>query len=216
MDAATLNAWEARLAALVRRGPTGDVAHDVAHVERVVKNGKRLGRREGANLAVVVPAAWLHDIVVVPKDSPDRSRASALAAAEATRLLDGIGFPAELLPPIAHAIEAHSFSAAIEPRTLEAMVVQDADRLDALGAIGVARCFATSGSMGRALYCADDPMGATRALDDREYALDHFAVKLFRVAESLRTESGRAEGRRRADFLRTYVAELRLEIEADG
>jgi uncharacterized protein len=214
MDEHSLASFEARIASHVRQTATGDVAHDVAHVERVVKNARRLGQREGASLAVVVPAAWLHDIVTVRKDSPDRGRASTLAAAEAVRLLQQMTFPSELIPAIAHAIEAHSFSAAIEPRTLEAMVVQDADRLEALGAIGVARCFATTGAMGRPLYCAEDPFATARALDDRQYALDHFELKLYRVAETLRTVSGRSEGQRRADFLRAYVAELRAEIEA--
>jgi uncharacterized protein len=163
---------------------------------------------------VVLPAAWLHDIVAVRKDSPDRARASTLAAAEAARFLRDIDYPAALVAEIAHAIEAHSFSAGIEPRTLEAQVVQDADRLEALGAIGIARCFATTGAMARPLYCPDDPFGVARALDDKAYALDHFELKLFRVAETLRTASGRAEGQRRATFLRAYVAQLRLEIEA--
>jgi uncharacterized protein len=215
MDQPTLFAWEERIARHVRLNAAADVAHDLGHVERVVRNARRLGVREGADLAVVIPAAWLHDIVAVRKDSPDRARASGLAAAEAGRILRGLGYPAELGEPIAHAIEAHSFSAKIEPRTLEAKVVQDADRLEALGAIGIARCFATSGAMGRPLVSAEDPFATARVPDDRQYALDHFVLKLFRVAESLRTEAGRAEGRRRSEFLHAYWAELRAELE-DG
>jgi uncharacterized protein len=214
MDDETLGLWEARIARHVRQSAVADVAHDAHHVERVVRNARRIGRLEGADLSVVLPAAWLHDIVAVRKDSPDRARASTLAAAEATRFLRDIDYPQPLLDPIAHAIEAHSFSAGIEPRTLEARVVQDADRLEALGAIGIARCFATTGAMGRLLYCPDDPFGASHTLDDKAYALDHFEVKLYRVAASLRTPSGRAEGQERAAFLRAFVAQLRREIEA--
>ena len=206
--------WEATIAKHVRQCAAADVAHDVSHVERVVRNARRLAAIEHANLAVVVPAAWLHDVVSVPKDSPKRAAASMLAAAHATQFLREVGFPEAFIADVAHAIEAHSFSAAIEPRTLEAKVVQDADRLEALGAIGVARCFATTGAMGRPLYCADDPFATARPLDDRQYALDHFEAKLFRVAESLRTDAGRAEGRQRADFLRAFVTQLRSEIEA--
>jgi uncharacterized protein len=212
MNEETLRGFEATIARHVRQCSVADVAHDAHHVERVVRNAHRIGEREGAHMAVVLPAAWLHDIVTVRKDSPERARASTLAAAEAARFLHGIDYPAVLVAEIAHAIEAHSFSAGIEPRTLEAEVVQDADRLEALGAIGIARCFATTGAMARPLYCPDDPFGVARALDDKAYALDHFELKLFRVAETLRTASGRAEGQRRAAFLRAYVAQLRLEI----
>ena len=207
-----LTAWEAHITAHVRATGAADAAHDLAHVERVVANARRLGAQEQANLDVVVPAACLHDIVSVRKDSPDRGRASTLAAAEAARFLRGIGFPGDLIAPIAHAIEAHSFSAGIAPETLEAKVVQDADRLDALGAIGIARCFATSGAMNRPLYCPNDAFGVSHALDDREYALDHFPLKLLRLAGTMQTSSGRAEAQQRAGFLPHFLAQLRTEL----
>ena len=207
-----LSAWEVRIADHVRATAAVDAAHDLSHVERVVGNARRLGAREQADLAVVVPAAWLHDIVSVRKDSPDRGKASTLAAAEATRVLRGMGYPEELLAPIAHAIEAHSFSAGIAPDTLEAKVVQDADRLDALGAMGIARCFATSGAMGRRLYCSEDPFARSRRLDDREYALDHFPLKLLRLADTMQTASGRSQARQRADFLHQFLAQIRSEL----
>jgi hypothetical protein len=132
-------------------GPT-DPAHDLAHVRRVVVNAKALAAREGARLEVVVPAAWLHDCVIAPKDSVARPRASAFATAVAREFLGSIDYPAELVPQVQHAIEAHSFSAGVPPRTLEARVIQDADRLDALGAIGLARCLMLGATMERALY----------------------------------------------------------------
>ncbi|MFA9353024.1 hydrolase, partial [Escherichia coli] len=76
-------------------------------------------------------------------------------------------------------IEAHSFSAKIAPETLEAKIVQDADRLEALGAIGLARVFAVSGALGVALFDAEDPFARQRGLDDKQYALDHFQTKLL-------------------------------------
>ena len=207
-----LPAWEIRIAEHVRTAGAGDAAHDLSHVERVVGNAKRLAACEQADLAVVVPAAWLHDIVAVRKDSPERAKASVLAALEAARFLRAILYPADLIAPIAHAIEAHSFSAGIAPATREAQVVQDADRLDALGAIGIARCFATSGAMNRRLYCPEDPFGASHALDDRAYALDHFPLKLLRLADTMQTASGRHEARQRADFLHHFLAQLRTEL----
>src|SRR5512142_1588233 len=115
-----LTVWEAPIATHVRAAGAADPAHDISHVERVVSNARWLALREQANLAVVVPAAWLHDIVAVPKDSPDRNKASTWAAAEAARFLRSIGYPEESIAPVSHAIEAHSFSAGIEPVTVEA------------------------------------------------------------------------------------------------
>jgi uncharacterized protein len=191
---------------------TGDAAHDVAHIRRVVANARKLAILEGARLEIVMPAAWLHDCVVIPKTSPDRPRASRLAAARAVELLTDWEYPAELLPPIAHAIEAHSFSAKIPPETLEARVVQDADRLDALGAIGLARTLMLGGAIGRPLYVEDDPFCEHRPPDDAASTIDHFYTKLLGLAETMQTTSAREDARERTAYLREFVERLRGEI----
>ena len=122
-----------------------DPAHDFLHFSRVVALAKKLCLEEKAKWEVVVPAAWLHDFVIIPKNDPRREMASRLSAEKAIEFLKTLSYPAEYYPEIAHAIEAHSFSANIEAKTLEAKIVQDADRLDGLGAIGLARCFITAG-----------------------------------------------------------------------
>ncbi|HVT73443.1 MAG TPA: HD domain-containing protein [Lacunisphaera sp.] len=198
------------VAALAKAG--GDAAHDLEHVRRVVANARRLAAAEGARLEVVLPAAWLHDCVAVPKDSPERTAASRLAAAQAVAWLRAWGWPEALLPDVAHAIEAHSFSAGVPPRTLEAKVVQDADRLDALGAVGLARCLMLSGESGRPLYATEDPFCDRRPPDDRAAAVDHFHTKLLRLEELMQTASGRREARERTEFLRMFLAQLRREI----
>ncbi len=191
----------------------GDAAHDVAHVRRVVANARRLAAEEHAELAVVLPAAWLHDCVSVPKDSPQRAQASRLAAEQAVAWLCEWGCEDRWLADIAHAIEAHSFSAKIAPRTLEAKVVQDADRLDALGATGLARCLMLSGEMRRPLYAESDPFCETgRAPDDRRAAVDHFYTKLLTLEGTMQTPSGRTEAQRRTEYLRGFLAELKREI----
>ena len=191
----------------------GDAAHGLEHVRRVVMNAKRLAAAEGARLDVVVPAAWLHDCVSVPKDSPQRAQASRLAAAQAVLWLHEWGYAAALRPDIAHAIEAHSFTAAITPRTIEAKVVQDADRLEAIGAVGLARCLMLGGAMGRPLYAADDPFCANRKPDDRASAVDHFYTKLLQLESTMQTASGRREARARTEYLRGFLAQLRRESE---
>ena len=191
---------------------TGDAAHDLAHVRRVVANARMLAAAEHARLEVVVPAAWLHDCVTVPKDSPQRAQASRLAAAQAIAWLREWNYPAALLPEIAHAVEAHSFTAGIPPRTIEAQVVQDADRLEAIGAVGLARCLMLGGALGRPLYAADDPFCEKRAPDDHASAVDHFYTKLLKLEGTMQTASGRREARARTEFLRGFPAQLKREI----
>ena len=200
--------------AFVRETMAGDAAHDLAHIRRVVRWAERLAQLEGADPEIVVPAAWLHDVVTVAKDSPDRARASAMAAETASRWLRTGAFPAEKIPAVAHAIEAHSYTAGIEPRTVEARVVQDADRLDALGAIGIARCYATSAAFGSQIVHPEDAVPSeppSRPLDDKRFATDHFFVKLFRLPPTMRTEAGRAEAERRVAFMRAFLVQLAEE-----
>jgi len=189
-----------------------DPAHDITHVRRVVQNTLMLTETERGNAAVSVPAAWLHDCVSVAKDSPLRNQASRLAAEEAVRFLASIGYPGEWLPQIHHAIEAHSFSANIATETLEARIVQDADRLEALGAIGIARCLLTGGSMGTPLYEPDDPFASKRDPDDRRFTLDHFYCKLLGLADTMKTAAGKAEADRRTAYMKAFLEKLGSEI----
>lgn len=193
--------------------PADDPAHDLLHVQRVVNLAKKLSHIEGTKWEVVVPAAWFHDFVNVPKNDPRRSFASRLSAEAALQYLASISYPQEYFPEIAHAIEAHSFSANIPTQSPEAAVVQDADRLDGLGAIGIARCFATSGVLKRPFYNDEDPWAERRKLDDQANSLDHFFKKLLKVADSMGTEAGRVEGGRRAQIMTTFLESLRTEIE---
>lgn len=196
-----------------RRLGGNDPAHDHAHFRRVVTTAKRLAEIEGADLEVVVPAAWLHDLVNVPKDDPRRSIASKLSGEAAVEFLKGVGYPERHFEAIRHAIEAHSFSAKIEARTKEAAVVQDADRLDGLGAIGIARVFSVGGLLKRRIYEPTDPFGTEgRALDDLVNTVDHFFVKLFKTAGTLRTAAGREEGKRRVETMRGFLSELGREL----
>jgi uncharacterized protein len=204
--------WEPRFIAFLDGHPDPDPGHGIVHLRRVVATALQLAKEEGARLEVVLPAAWLHDCVNVPKDSPDRSRASRLAAGQAVRFLQGAGYAEEFLDGIAHAIEAHSFSAGIPPRTVEAKVVQDADRLDALGAIGTARAIAVGAALGRPLYAPEDPFCERREPDDRGASVDHFYTKLLKLAGTMQTGAGRREALRRTEFMQSFLGQLRREI----
>lgn len=192
--------------------PPTDPAHDFLHIRRVVSTAKTLCEAEHGNWAVVMPAAFFHDYINVPKGDPRRAYASQLSAEAAIEFLKSVGYPEEHFPAIRHAIEAHSYSAGIKPETLEAKIVQDADRLDSLGAIGIARCFATTSLMKRPFYAEEDPWAESRDLDDKNYGLDHFFQKLFKLVEHLNTDTAKKEGEHRIAFIKTYLDQIKREI----
>ncbi|MEM6784309.1 MAG: HD domain-containing protein [Bacteroidota bacterium] len=214
-SAVDLSRWPPRFEAFLRaQPPAPDGGHGLGHIRRVVATATHLAEAEGARLDVVLPAAWLHDCVAVAKDDPRRKQASRLAADAAVAFLRDVGYPTTPLPAIAHAIAAHSFSAGLPPETLEAKVVQDADRIDAIGAIGIARAWLVGGALGLPLAHEDDPFADHRPLDDRTVALDHYFVKLLRLADTMQTEAGRAEAARRTTYLQAYLDRLRAEMGA--
>jgi len=195
-----------------------DSAHDLAHLDRVWANVQAIAG-EGTDLTVLLAASYLHDLVNLPKDSPERARASTLAAEEAAPILRALGFDEGRVTATQHAIAAHSFSAGIPPETEEARILRDADRLDALGAIGIARCFAVSGALDRPLYDPEDPFAAARALDDTRQTLDHFRTKLLNLPAGMLTARGReiadARARRMIGFLEDLGAEIGAPLPPD-
>ncbi|HGS4928815.1 TPA: HD domain-containing protein [Vibrio parahaemolyticus] len=191
-----------------------DAAHDIEHVKRVVKTAKQLCDEENADIAIVLPAAYLHDCFTYPKDHPNRKQSSAIAAKKAIAYLESIQYPQQYHDAIAHAIEAHSFSANIRPNTLEAQIVQDADRLDALGAIGVTRCIQVSTQFNAQLYNDNDMFAKERELNDKQFTVDHFQTKLFKIVDTMNTESAKLEANKRKAFMQTYLKQLHDEVTA--
>ncbi|WP_305821941.1 HD domain-containing protein [Massilia brevitalea] len=207
-----LAAWRIRLAAMAAAAAGDDGAHDASHLERVWRSADALlGHHLEADALVVMAASYLHDLVNLEKDDPARAQASRRSAALARTLLLEAGFPPDRLDAVAHAIEAHSFSAAIVPTTIEAQIVQDADRLDALGAVGLARMFSIAGRMRRALAHPTDPLAENRALDDRAYTLDHIVLKLAKLPEMMQTAAGRDLANERLGKLLVFRKEFAAE-----
>lgn len=191
---------------------TTDGSHDMSHLIRVWKNATIISDNEGGDSEILVAAVLLHDCVAVEKNSPDRPRASQLSARKARNILADIGWEAERREKVAHAIEAHSFSGGIEPLTLEARILQDADRLDAIGMIGAARCFYVAGRLNNHLYDAGDPAAEERPLNDNRFALDHFMTKLFRLCDGFKTATGRRLAAERHTRLKRFYDDLLEEI----
>ena len=212
MQAATLKLWEQRLHDWLVDQRTADNAHDINHIKRVVKTARELARCEQANMAVVLPAAWLHDCLAVAKDDPRRPQASAMAAEKAGALLTNWDYPDQHIPAIKHAIEAHSFSADIECQTLEAQIVQDADRMDAIGAIGVARTIMVGTTLGNPLTNNEDPFCYHRKPDDCVAMVDHFYTKLLHLKDSFHTKAAQQEAERRHQFMLDFLQQLEQEV----
>ena len=194
-----------------------DSAHDISHFRRVWMTARKIMIHHQADPLVVLTACYFHDIVSLPKNHPERSQSSRLAARKTRDILhcDFPDFPPDRFAAVEHAIEAHSFSAGIAPQSIEAKIVQDADRLEALGAIGLARVFAVSGGLGVALFDAEDPFADARPLDDRAFALDHFQTKLLRLPDTMQTDVGRELAQHNADFLVHFMAKLSAELQGD-
>lgn len=206
------NQFEAKFLRYIQAEMVQDVAHDLNHVLRVVHTAKILCLQEKAILDVVVPAAYLHDCFSFGKGHPHRKQSSQCAADKAIKFLTEIGYPADYFPAIHHAISAHSFSANIKPKTKEAEVLQDADRLDALGAIGIARCLQVGSALGRPFYSINDSFCKSREPDEAQYTLDHFYTKLLSLSSCMNTASAKKEAEKRTEFMQLYLSQLKSEV----
>ncbi|HLD83320.1 MAG TPA: HD domain-containing protein [archaeon] len=193
-----------------------DPAHDFSHVLRVLKIAKAIGAKEKADMSVLVPAAILHDAGRQGKATIDeRKRSAGESAAMAKELLKKYGYPDALLNKILYAIDVHSFSKGAAPETLEAKILQDADRLDAIGAIGIARCFAVGGQLRRRLHHEEDPIAKNREPDDEKYSVDHFYRKLMLLKSGMHTAAARRLAERRHKFLETFLEQLQKDVNGE-
>jgi uncharacterized protein len=183
---------------------TTDGSHDLAHILRVFRNAMRIHAVESGDGAVLAAAVLLHDCVAVEKNSPLRAQASRLAAEKASAILRHLDWPEVKVVAVAHAVLTHSFSANIPPETVEAKILQDADRLDAIGMVGAARCFYVAGRLSSELYDPADPKAEHRAIDDVRYSIDHFPAKLFKLADGFQTATGAKLARERHERLEQF------------
>jgi uncharacterized protein len=215
-----LASWEGRFIDYLRQhGDHSDGSHDLGHFQRVWKAAQHINEAEGgvADELVLLASAYFHDLVSLPKNHPQRSESSRLSAERTAALLvsEFPDFPADRIGEVRHAIHAHSFSAGVPAETLEAKILQDADRMEALGAIGVARTFYIAGVLGGQLFDPGDPLAESRELDDKRYALDHFQVKLLKLPALMNTAAGRRLAEKNAAWLRLFAEKVRRETEGD-
>ncbi|KAJ57121.1 hydrolase [Actibacterium mucosum KCTC 23349] len=211
-----MEALRAALRANVTAEMAVDPGHDLAHLDRVWVTVQAIAKAEGrGDIRVLLAAAYLHDLVNVPKNSPDRANASRMSAAAAAPVLAGLGFADAEIAKAQHAIAAHSYSAALPVESIEAAILRDADRLDAIGAIGIARAFRVSAGLGQAIYDPGDPFAEGRELDDGPFAIDHWRIKLLGLRDGMLTDAGRAMAETRLSFMQDYLRQLARELGRD-
>jgi uncharacterized protein len=192
-----------------------DPAHDFSHILRVYKNARIIGQKEGADMQVLLLATLLHDVGSEKKHTIEHGESDGLGRKAVVAFLDSIGLDEVVREKVQYAIDVHRFSKGIVPVTLEARILQDADRLDALGAVGIARVFLTGGTLGRELYHPDDPFCRAREPDDGRWNLDHFYRKLLKLELGMHTESAKKLAVARTAVLRRYLLDLEGEIETE-
>ncbi|GBL41909.1 phosphohydrolase [Nitrosopumilaceae archaeon] len=190
-----------------------DAAHDFDHIMRVFKNAQNICKKENANEKLVLSAVLLHDVISYPKSDKRSKLSSIKSAEESKKILKKFNFTKEEIQIIFDAIRDHSFSRDVIPATLEGKILQDADRLDAIGAIGIARVFAVGGSEKRPFYNIQDPFCKSRTPNDEIWTLDHFYRKLLKLESLMNTKSGKIEAKKRTRVLKDFLNELKKEIQ---
>jgi uncharacterized protein len=188
-----------------------DASHDLYHSLRVALWTLRCADGE-VDTRVAIAAALCHDLVNLPKDHADRARASEYSSEAARALLAGGRFSENEIDGIADAVRSHSFSRGEQPTTLLGRALQDADRLEAVGAIGILRTAAVGAALGARLFHPEDPFATGRPLDDRSFSVDHFFTKLLVLHATMTTPRGRDEARRRTETVRRFLDELGSEL----
>jgi uncharacterized protein len=191
-----------------------DVSHDFYHASRVLYNAEKIAKAEDADFDIIVPAALLHDAIVYPKNHPDRNKSQLESANLASHILTNIyDFPKYKIGKIETCILECSFSQGIVPELLESKILQDADGLEATGAISIMRTYASAGIMKKMFYDPIDPFCQNRESDAVRYALDLFYKRLLKVADRMHTKTARKIAVQRTIFLNEFLKELKSELD---
>lgn len=197
-----------------KRISSNDPSHDIEHALRCLSIAERIAKDEKADLEIIIPAALFHDVVIYPKNDPRSKYASDESAELAKKILNNIkDYPKNKIDKVFIAIKQCSFSKGIMPDILEAKILQDADKLEATGAISIMRTFSSTGLMQRPFYHPEDPFCKNREPDSHNFAIDLFYTRLLKVEALMHTKMGRKIAKRRTIFLKVFLDELKKELE---
>ncbi len=207
-------------------------AHDLEHTFRVLKLAKRIAEKEGkVNMEVIELAALLHDIARVKEDSDKTGNTdhAVLGAEMARKILSDLGYPNEIVDAVCHAIRTHRFRGENVPETIEAKILFDADKLDAIGAVGIARAYMIAGERGEPLYREVSDLDAYkkenlvggklngRIKDISKHSVNiEYETKFKKIPDRLFTETARKIAKDRLEFMAQYFGRLKKEIEGEA
>ena len=189
-----------------------DPSHDFEHIMRVYNNAEKICKTESVNKKLVLISVLLHDIVKKSHSKKSSKSSADLSAEKSLDILRKLNIPKLEIDIITEAIRNHSFTKKKISKTIEGRILQDADRLDAIGAIGIARAFCVSGVKNRPLYNPSNPFAKKRILNDKKWALDHFFKKLLLLEKQMNTKFAKIEARKRTIILKKFIDNLKLEI----
>lgn len=175
--------------------------HDYFHIERVVINAKKILQHEKADPFLVELAAWVHDI-------GDYKLHNGVDKAEEliTNYLNSLELSEELINRVNEIVSQVSFSKGNKPTSIEAEIVQDADRLDSIGAVGIARCFAYGGSKGKLLYHPEDH-------NKDASSIQHFYDKLFKLKDLMNTKTAKKIADERHAYMQSFIQQFYREVQ---
>jgi len=178
--------------------------HSRSHVERVYNLALKIGQEEGADLEVVKAAVLRHDIARAMEDEGGIDDHATEGAKMAMKILEEAGFPKEKIGEVVHCIEVHRFRKGAEAKSLEAKILQDADRLDILGAIGLARVFARGGWANLPIH---DPSILPKArYDGRSLtSINHIYEKILKAKETMNTKTAKRLAEGRHEFVEQFM-----------
>lgn len=202
--------------------PPGELAHDRHHIARVYQWALRLSEEGRVDPDLAGAMALVHDLAFVPKDSPDRALGGERSAQLAGVVLSTAGYASHEVVDIAEAVRTSSWSRGFAPTNTLGVVLQDADRLDAIGAVGLLRTVACAQYMSRPeragrFYHDGDPFADSgRALDDKAQAIDHCYAKLLKLAAGMHLPTAKAEAMKRHAALVDFLGVLRRELTSAG
>jgi uncharacterized protein len=197
--------------------PNTDVSHDFQHALRVLSNAERIAKEENGDFDIIVPAALFHDLIVYPKNHPDKYKSQEESAEATGKILNAFrNFPKDKIEKVKTCILECSFSKGIFPNLLESKILQDADGLEATGAISIMRTYSSTGQMKRSFYNSQDPFCKNRKPNASKFALDLFYERLLKVAEKMHTKTAKKIAKRRTNFLVNFLKELEFELEENN
>jgi len=190
-------------------------SHNIDHSIRVLRTAFWLSEEfPSVDKTVLLIACYFHDANALAKNHPESAKSSKISADYICRLFGNAGLSDKRTKLLHSIILSHSYSSKVECETSEAKLLSDSDKLDALGAIGIARLFSTAGEIGSKLYNASEPFAEKRCLDDSKYALDHFFKKILNIPGKLYTKKAKSVAEQRVAFIQTFLKEFREEISS--